>query len=156
MCVWVSVCFCVCVDSTGRYRWWDVAVCLTAVKNVRFSCRPLAPWLWPYVSLIAVWLHLIMPNSILLHSHRGSSNNNKTKKITSQISPKKRQRYKLTSPNWGPVISLYTVEGLGCWPAKTPRQQISLVTGAKLLFPLWCLCVWACVCEQESERKTFS
>ena len=87
MCVCVCVCVSVCVDSTRRYRWWDVAVCLTAVKNVRFSCRPLAPRLWPYVSLIAVWLHLIMPNSILLHSHRGGSNSNKTKK-TSQISPK--------------------------------------------------------------------
>lgn len=37
----VYVCVYVCADSTGRYRWWDVAVCLTAVKNVRFSCRPL-------------------------------------------------------------------------------------------------------------------
>lgn len=43
----VGVCLCVyiCVraDSTGRYRWWDVAACLTAVKNVRFSCWPLTP-----------------------------------------------------------------------------------------------------------------
>lgn len=59
--------------------------------------------------------------------------------------------------NWAPVISLYMVEGLGCWPAKIPCQQISLVTGARLLFPCGVcvhVCVWASAKDLQIARRT--
>lgn len=50
-----------------RWRMWDSAVGLSP------------PWLWPYVPLITVWLHLIMTNSILCRSHCSHSSSPKKK-----------------------------------------------------------------------------
>lgn len=126
-----------------RWRMWDSAVGLSPPGS-DLMC------LWSPSGSISLWDKLHIAS---LSQHQPHI----TKQKNSQMSPKKVLVAVIEAAvtNWAPVISLYTAEGLSCWPANTPCQQISLVTGAGLLFSLWGVCayVWASAKDLQIARR---
>lgn len=132
------------------------SVCLTAVKNVRFSCWPLTPWLWPHVSLNTVWLHLIMTNSILLHPHNLDPTITEQKKLRGKSTHDTDKRWKTSRDlaavtNWAPVIALYVVVGFGLLTYWDTLSADFISHRSRAFVSPW----WLCACVYKQLQRTF-
>lgn len=147
------MCVCVCWQYRG------VQMVRSAVKFVRFSCRPLTP---TALTLYASDHRLAPSHYDKLHA--GSPSQWAATTITNHIPETEKKRrisnfpdkswqtpQYLGAPNWAPVFSSSVMKGIFRWPHKKSSQQISFVTGAGVLSPcgVCVVCVWERGCAKE-------